>query len=268
MKAQRMTFLAVAAALVLVLSLFGVFAVWPLMNRDTQEILLPEVSLPPDIVPPSAGVVVEVSPPPGAEAVSPPPDGPEGLAVTRENVQALLNTLTPPENYSLQYTVKRFHGGGSAEWNYSRSFLRGYVKTVLYDAQNAPAQTQIEGGGRFWSWGAGDVSAHEMAQGEPGAFGMDDPQYRDIQDVPPREIVSAELTQEEGRNQIEVRTRSAAGEEVYRLSADDGLLLYYEKREDTQTVYTYTVTGTSLLAPEERDFSTPNGLSVFTEETP
>lgn len=185
----------------------------------------------------------------------------ETVAVTRENVQAVVASLERPKAYSRTIQVDLYYGpSGSASFT-----IRSAVgeKTVLTAVTGPGGQRYVlSSGGSRYIWYEGDK---EYFTAEGGSADEDQMilTYEDVVDLDPEAILEAGVERRDGGLGIAVEFIS--GQLGYRtrcfISVANGLLLEAEQYDGDRLVYRMRTLDLDLNAPEESLFTLPDGSS-------
>ena len=186
--------------------------------------------------------------------------GGQTVAVTRENVQAVIASLTRPKAYSRTIHIELYYGTGSASFTVQSA--------VGEDA--ALAAISGPGGRRFvltagedrYIWYEGDKEYYTADAASADADQMM-LTYEDIIALDPESITDAGTEHHNGETCIFVDY--VHGELGYRtrcyISAINGLLIEAEQYSDERLVYSMKSSDLSLSAPEEGLFKLPDGTN-------
>lgn len=243
MKKRKVNIIAVSFA---VLILLVVALLLRNSLRRSSHIVLPERTEP---VPTDSG-----SQSSGAGAL-------EVVEVTPDTVQAVIATLTRPENYCRSITVDRYWTGGSGE---TTAFVTVDGSWTRTDATLASGQIRhaVTNGETTYIWYGDSKSYYTGAAGEITA---DDeqaiPTYENILQLSTKAISVADYRQLSEVNCIYVETKPDADGDLIRywVGVNTGLLVAAERVESGTIIYRMTALALSDSTPTTADFTLPDG---------
>ena len=181
------------------------------------------------------------------------------VEVRPDTVQSVIASLSRPESYYRQLTVRLFWAGGSSADPVEIWAEGGYVRTAI--TTGGSTQYRLVGEGKLRLWYAGDRAWQEVDAGDDTAdLAQRIPTYEDVLELDTEQISAASY---EEKNEaycifVEVK-RSQDVLDRYWIDTDTGLLCAAETYEEDTKVY--EMTETQLRAPLEDGivFSLPDG---------
>ena len=181
------------------------------------------------------------------------------VEVRPDTVQSVIVSLSRPESYYRQLTVRLFWAGGSSADPVEIWADGGYVRTAI--TTGGSTQYRLVGEGKLRLWYAGDRAWQEVDAGDDTAdLAQRIPTYEDVLELDTEQISAASY---EEKNEaycifVEVK-RSQDVLDRYWIDTDTGLLCAAETYEEDTKVY--EMTETQLRAPLEDGivFSLPDG---------
>ena len=181
------------------------------------------------------------------------------VEVRPDTVQSVIASLSRPESYYRQLTVRLFWAGGSSADPVEIWADGGYVRTAI--TTGGSTQYRLVGEGKLRLWYAGDRAWQEVDAGDDTAdLAQRIPTYEDVLELDTEQISAAsyEEKNEAYRIFVEVK-RSQDVLDRYWIDTDTGLLCAAETYEEDTKVY--EMTETQLRAPLEDGivFSLPDG---------
>ena len=165
------------------------------------------------------------------------------VEVRPDTVQSVIVSLSRPESYYRQLTVRLFWAGGSSADPVEIWADGGYVRTAI--TTGGSTQYRLVGEGKLRLWYAGDRAWQEVDAGDDTAdLAQRIPTYEDVLELDTEQISAA---------------RSQDVLDRYWIDTDTGLLCAAETYEEDTKVY--EMTETQLRAPLEDGivFSLPDG---------
>ena len=209
--------------------------------------------------------VVLPSPQSGTEA-APEVSPPQGLAVTPENVQAVLRALERPEHYTRTATYTQYYSGTAHESLVTVWKDGSQVRILQLDASGS--RNTLLTGGMLYIWYGSD-SAVFSAEAAEGDVRREDlyqglPTYEDVLELAPEEITAAAYTQWGGYPCILAETSTPAlGYTIrYYISTDYGLLAGYEVYDGGELLRSLTVDEISTETPAGDIFRVPESTAA------
>ena len=187
------------------------------------------------------------------------------IAVTPETVQAVIETLARPEQYSRTIRVEQLWSGGSGSFETSVTVSGAWTRT---DRTLAGGQTRhtITDGETTYIWYNGESAVYS---GPAGDITPDDeqaiPTYETILDLPVEDISTADYRSVSGINCIYVETAEdlAGYAQRYWVSVETGLLVASERLLDGETIYRMASLTVDLSVPAADRFSLPDGTVLW-----
>ena len=228
--------------LTLVLAAALVFALYFWGGREE----IPSVALP--------------SPQSGTEA-APEVSPPQGLAVTPENVQAVIQALERPDRYTRTATYTQYFSGTAHESLVTIWKDGSQIRILQLDAQGS--RNTLLTGGRLYIWYGSDSAVFSAPAAESDLRQEDLyqglPTYEDVLELAPEEITAAAYTQWGGFPCILAETHTPAlGYTIrYYISTDYGILAGYEVYDGGELLRSLTVDEISTEAPSGDIFRVP-----------
>lgn len=192
-------------------------------------------------------------------------DLPTVVAVTPETVQAAIETLDRPEQYSRTVTVEQFWSGGSGIYETAVTVSGDWTRTdrTLPDGRVRHAVTNGE---TTYIWYNEENAVYTAPAGGVSAdHEQTIPTYEDILDLPISEITTADYRTVSDVNCIYVET----GETVegyalrYWVSVDTGLLVAAEKLLWGETIYRMGSLSVDQTPPSAANFTLPDGTVLL-----
>ena len=187
------------------------------------------------------------------------------IAVTPETVQAAIETLNRPGQYSRVIRVEQFWGGGSGSFETTVTVSGRWTRT---DRTLADGQTRhtITDGETTYIW---YNSENTVYSGTAGEITPDDeqaiPTYETILDLPVEDIAVADYRSVSDVNCIYVETAedSLGYVQRYWVSVDTGLLVASERLQDEETIYRMASLTVDLSVPSADRFILPDGTVLL-----
>ena len=181
------------------------------------------------------------------------------VEVRPDTVQSVIVSLSRPESYYRQLTVRLFCAGGRSPDPLQIWADGGYVRTAT--TTGGSTQYRLVGEGKLSLWDVGDRAWQEVDAGDDTAdLAQRIPTYEDVLELDTEQISAASY---EEKNEaycifVEVK-RSQDVLDRYWIDTDTGLLCAAETYEEDTKVY--EMTETQLRAPLEDGivFSLPDG---------
>lgn len=202
---------------------------------------------------------------PAAEEESEPADsaaeGADVLAVTNDNVQAVIATLARAGSYSRVITAETFWEGGSATAEFS---VWAHGDSLRVETQQGERKkNMILTAGECWIWYGDDSAGSYHGTGENSIRDMDEwlglPTYEDVLEIPVGEIRDSGYCEHAGDACIYVVY--ASGEMNYvnhvYVSVTTGLVMGAEIYDGDTLVYRMTSTLPELSTPADELFLPP-----------
>ena len=188
------------------------------------------------------------------------PDGQLTFAeVTPETVQAVLATLSRPDSYSRQLTVRSCWDGGEARWQVEVWQKSGATRIRIQAEEGSAKAKNIlvtEGETVVWYEGNPTLFRTEAGNGLEDALQMI-PSFEDVLALDPAQIEEAGYVEGPGAGSILVAAREKPTGCLmrYYVSIETGLLEAAERRDgDGALLYSMTASQADLAAPEDEYF--------------
>lgn len=198
------------------------------------------------------------------DGTKPDPTGPVQIAVTPDNVQAVIETLHRDNRYVRQSTVEYLWPGDRGALTLTVTVADGFTRidTKLPDDKT---RHTITDGSCTWVWYNGETRVYSGVSGEITADQEQyAPTYEDVLALDVSEITAASYCTFSDVNCISVETGTQGNVLRYWIGVDSGLLVGAEMLEDGETVYrmaTYPLQG---MTPKTEDFTLPDGTVLLT----
>ena len=218
-----------------------------------------------------------VLPDSGAQSQQPgeqmdPPQQPQLLRVSRENVQRMVATLHRPAYYRQSYTITRQMNGAGFETTAEIWVSDARVCAVLQTG--ASVKHILTDGQTVYLWYEGDSAARQLSVREDmtmdALIGV--PTYEQLAALAPETITDGEFITDdryESGQQIFAAAEADGVRREYWIGLSSGLLTEAIIKSGDQTIYDAVQTELELLAAGdeafERVFVLPDGTSPFSE---
>ncbi len=188
------------------------------------------------------------------------------VAVDKDNIQAILDTMARPEAYHQTLTVSTLWSGGSSS------------RTIEIWRSGALAHARIAEGGQtrclttdgttLWVWYEGDSAARALDPDETVTF--DDlvgiPTYETLTALEPADILDAGFVSLDGRSCLYIASDTGGGEDRCWVDASTQLLCRADALDGDEQTYQLRQSACEVLSTDDgslRDaFTLPDGTSV------
>lgn len=202
----------------------------------------------------------------GSDAPTQGDNGVTEISVTPETVQAAIETLHRPENYTRTITVETLWSGGSSTLEMLAAVSGAWNRTDTTQADGRIRHV-ITDGKTSYIWYDSEKTCYSGAAGTISADQEQHiPTYEDLLALPVEKIAAADYRTLSGVRCIYLETtEDAAGyAERYWVSVDTGLLAAAEKLEEGETVYRMASLTLKTVLPSTADFTLPDGTVLHT----
>lgn len=236
MEQKNRTILVIAIAITVLAAVFVSIGL-PALTGRAPEVLLPDVN---------------------QEAVG---EGKNFLPVevTPDTVQSVIASLSRPESYYRELTVRLFWKGGQSSDQVEIWADGGYVRTAI--TVGGITQYRLVGEGKLRLWYAGDKTWQETQAGDVSAdLAQRIPTYEDVLNLEPSQITAAGYEEKNGKDCIFVEVEGPQDSlDRYWIESATGLLCAAETYEGETKVY--EMAESQLETPLEAGtvFSLPDG---------
>lgn len=190
--------------------------------------------------------------------------GIEGVVITPQNVQAVIEALERAAQYTQTVTSTLYYDGKSSSQTAAQYVREGACRTDLLRG-GVISESWLRAGGNFYAWQPGGGSSY--FRGAAGDFSADSmamlPDWQTVTALPPGSITAAGSEVVGGEPVLLVTTAVESRTAEYEISTITGLLnaaRYYEAGELIREVQ---VTGISSEEPDASHFILPDGTSVL-----
>jgi len=251
MSTKRILGISVFGVLVIVISI-GLTLYLSYLERDIEPVRLPEAP------------VAERSPP------APQPDTLDRVEVTKENVQAVISTLSRPGIYSRNIKVESYWDGGYA-WYTVSAAVRNDMTSLRIHPYSGIEKRIIVTPDRLYIWYRGDISPYIGDHSSNGdeLRAADEWQmmitYEDILNAGPGDITDAGYTERDGAESIFAVYRSPLLGYIMTcyISIDLGLVTEAEEYDEAgELVYRMTTDGFVADYTDPAFFILPDGIDL------
>lgn len=180
------------------------------------------------------------------------------ITVDRNNVQAVIASLSRPAAYSCSVTNTLYWEGGAGTLQCRQYARDGAYRVETLDRDGVITQVQLQYDGKIYAWDAGSSTYYS---GQAGSFSPGEaamlPTYETVCQLPAEQIEQAELTELSGQPMIRVTAVQDGRTAEYIVSAVTGLLYsasFSQNGTRTQFVQTSVL---SLDRPADNLFTLP-----------
>ena len=229
--------------------IIGILAITSLFRSDDGVIVLPERP--------------EVTASPDDDRA----DGLDRVEVTRDTVQAIIETLNRPEVYSRSITVRTYWDGGNAEHDIDVN-VKGDVTSLSISLSGGDERRIIVTSDRVYIWNSGDDQPHISARHsdtDPDEFQMIFT-YEDILALAPEDIVETGFKEFGGELCIYVVYDSPifGFRRRYYVSVEIGLVTGARVYDGAGEIIYVMTTGESTIGEADMSaFILPDGFNLF-----
>ena len=188
------------------------------------------------------------------------------VEVRPDTVQSVIASLSRPESYYRQLTVRLFWAGGSSADPVEIWADGGYVRTAI--TTGGSTQYRLVGEGKLRLWYAGDRAWQEVDAGDDTAdLAQRIPTYEDVLALPLEQIILADYRMVSDVRCIYVETAEDdwGYTQRYWVSVDTGLLVVAERLQAGETVYRMASLAVDEAAPDTQNFVLPDGTALIQE---
>lgn len=190
------------------------------------------------------------------------------VEVTPETVQAVIATLSRPQEYCRTVTVEQLWTGGSGTYETAAAVSGGWTRTDRTLA-GGRVRHALTDGETTHIWYDQETAVYTAPA---GGISADDeqtiPAYEDILDLPVEAISAADYRVISGVKCIYVETVEDSDGYILRywVSVDTGLLTVSERLLDGEPVYRMAALALDQDLPNEADFTLPDGTVLSKTE--
>ncbi len=188
----------------------------------------------------------------------------EGVAITPQNVQAVVAVLDRSPQYTQTVTNTLYYDGKSSSQT-AVQYVSGDVCRTDVLRGGMISESYLRADGSFYAWQPGSGSTY--FRGAAGDFSADSmamlPDWQTVTALPPGSIVSAGSEVVSGEPVLLVTTAMEGRAVEYDISAISGLLTGARYYEDGELVRELRITGISTDEPDASHFTLPDGASVL-----
>lgn len=190
-----------------------------------------------------------------------------GIAITPQNVQAVVAALERAGQYTQTVTSTLYYDGKSSSQTAAQYVRDGVCRTDALRG-GVISESWLRADGHFYAWQPGGGSSY--FRGAAGDFSADSmamlPDWQTVTELPQESIRSVELPTVNGEPTLRVETETDGRSVVYEISTITGLLnaaAYYQDGELTREI---RVSNISTETPDASHFTLPDGTSTLPAE--
>jgi hypothetical protein len=253
MNKEKITVLAVMAAVVLTAAIFMVIFISAAAGNNAPPINLPPI---PDNGGPSAGGSISDPDVSGETDML--------IDITPDNFKTVLEKLRRPDGYSADAEIELFWSDGQSGLIRRGWFLGGFSRWQYFDGAGKPTENYIIGNGTTYIWEEGSDS---YVSSPDAGITPDDvgqiPTYEDILSADEKDVLSASYEDIDGEPCVKTVIGESNNGLVrnYWVSIDKGILWRFEMTESEKPVYRMSVLPESFSGsePDKSVFLLPDG---------